>query len=576
MIATPIAEAVVRAIIQLRDYQQKAYDDIQSAWSSGHRNVLAVLPTGAGKTVLFSKIILDHGGASCAVAHRQELVSQISLALARNGVRHRIIGPDKIIRSIVRMQLTEFGRSFYDPSARCAVAGVDTLVRRGESLKQWLNSVTLWVIDECHHVLKANKWGKCCDMFPNARGLGVTATPCRADGAGLGRHHDGLMDVMIQGPTMRELINRGFLTEYRVIAPPSDLDLSTINISKSTGDYNQNQMRDAVAHSSLIAHDDGKSRVIGDVVKHYQRFASGKLGVTFVPTVDIANDVVAEFNAVGVPAEVVSAKTPDAERVNALRRFKNRDVMNLVNVDLFGEGFDLPAIEVVSMARPTQSYSLYVQQFGRALRVLDGKTRAIIIDHVGNVARHKLPDAPCEWSLDRRDKRSSGKSDAIPTRTCSNEECFAVYERHRNACPYCGTTIPEPTERGGPEFVDGDLFELDAETLARMRGEINRVEEDVTVAANQYRADLIGKHCPTMAVIGNTKKFIAKHNLTQQANTALRECFAIWAGYRRAEGLADSEIYRMFYFQNGIDYMTALTLPSDTSTVIADKLLMEC
>ena len=109
MILTKVAEAVTRAIINLRDYQQDAYDNINTEWSKGVRNVLAVLPTGAGKTVLFSKIILDHDGASVAVAHRQELVSQISLALARNGVRHRIIGPDKIIRSIVKMQLIEIG-----------------------------------------------------------------------------------------------------------------------------------------------------------------------------------------------------------------------------------------------------------------------------------------------------------------------------------------------------------------------------------------------------------------------------------------------------------------------------------
>lgn len=571
---TKTAEAVTRVRIQLRDYQQDAYDDIQREWLT-HKNVLAVLPTGAGKTVLFSKIILDHDGASCAVAHRQELVSQISIALARNGVRHRIIGPDNVIRNIVKLQLLETGKSFYDPNARCAVAGVDTLVRRGEKLAGWMNSVTLWVMDEAHHVLTANKWGKACEMFPNAKGLGVTATPCRADGQGLGRHHDGLFDVMVTGPTMRELINRGFLTEYRVIAPPSNLNLDNLKISKTTGDFNQNDMREAVAQSSLIAHDDdGKSRVIGDVVKHYKKFALGKLGVTFVPTVDIANDVVREFIAEGIPAEVVSAKSTDAERADTLRKFKNRELMNLVNVDLFGEGFDLPAIEVVSMARPTQSYSLYVQQFGRVLRLLKGKTHAIIIDHVGNVARHKLPDKPRVWSLDRRDKKSSGPSDAIPMRTCCNEECFSSYEAHLSACPFCGMAKPEPKLRSGPDYVDGDLIELDAETLARMRGEVDQVNEDTEQASSEYRASLIAKHCPTVGVISNTKKFIVKHEANKQASEMLVECFAIWAGHRRNEGLKDGEIYSLFYFKFGrIDYMTALTLPSAESMVISIKLM---
>jgi superfamily II DNA or RNA helicase len=561
--------------IQLRDYQQKAYDNIQSSWGRGHKNVLAVLPTGAGKTVLFSKIILDHDGPSCAVAHRQELVSQISLSLARNGVRHRIIGPDKLIRNIVKIHLNEVGKSFYDPSSRCAVAGVDTLVRRGEPLKQWLNSVTLWVMDEAHHVLKANKWGTACDMFPNAKGLGVTATPTRADGAGLGRHHDGLMDIMIQGPTMRELINRGFLTEYRIIAPKSSIDLSMVKISKSTGDFNQHDIKAAVSSSSLIEHDDGKSRVVGDVVEVYLKRFKGMLSCVFVPSVVDAEKLEEQFISEGVPAKSLNGNTPDLERMNAIHQFSDRKLMVLINVALFDEGTDIPVLEVVQDAYPTQSYGRFVQRFGRMLRLLEGKKFGWYCDHAGNVARHNLPDAPREWSLDRRDKRGSGKSDAIPTRTCSNEECFSVYERHLNACPFCGTGIPEPTERSGPEFVEGDLFELDNETLARMRGEVARVTEDVDIASNQYRADLIAKRCPTMGVISNTKKFIAKHEETKQASEAMRECFAMWAGYRRAEGLADSEIYRMFYFKYGVDYMTALTLSSDKSMLISNQLIME-
>lgn len=294
----------------LRPYQQKLYNEAHDAWVNGHRNVLAVAPTGAGKTVLLSAIISNHQGASCTIAHRQELVSQISMAFARNGVRHRIIGPNKLIRMIVKMHMVEIGTSFYDPNARAAVAGVDTLVRRGAELSRYLPTVTLWVQDEAHHVLDANKWGAAAKMFPNAKGLGVTATPCRADGAGLGRHHDGLFDVMVVGPTMRHLINDGFLTEYRVFAPPSDIDLTRVNVSKTTGDYNLNQMREAVGHSSLIV-SDGKAKIVGDIVSHYKRIALGKLGVTFVPTVEQATEVARQFNESGVPAEVVSAKTPE-------------------------------------------------------------------------------------------------------------------------------------------------------------------------------------------------------------------------------------------------------------------------
>ena len=446
--------------MKLRPYQQALETSALDAWAVGDCNVLAVLPTGGGKTVILSKIASDNVGACVAIAHRQELVGQISQAFARNGLKHRIVGPKNVIKQIVKNHVVELGRSYYDPAALAGVAGVDTLLRRADSLKPWLDRVTLWIQDEAHHVLTANKWGKAADLFPNARGLGVTATPTRADGMGLGRHHDGLFDVMVEGPTMRELIDAGYLTEYKIFAPPSDLDLSEVATSKATGDYNANGLRAAVQ----------KSHILGDVVSHYLKLARGKLGVTFTPDVATATETAERFNASGVPAEVVSAKTPDAERAAILERFKRRELLQLVNVDLFGEGFDLPAIEVVSFARPTQSYSLYVQQFGRALRILDGKTEAVIIDHVGNVVRHGLPDAVREWSLDRREKRSKGKpSDAKPLTACS--ECASVYEREFKACPYCGHVTP-PVARSSPEFVDGDLHELDADTLAAMRGDV--------------------------------------------------------------------------------------------------------
>src|ERR1035437_3941441 len=122
-------------MIELRDFQATSKQGVLSAWSAGAQNVLLVLPTGGGKTVVFADIITNNPGPSVAIAHRQELVSQISLALARDGVRHRIIGPTSIIKWIVQLHITELGRDYYDPSARCAVAGVDTLIRRGDDLK---------------------------------------------------------------------------------------------------------------------------------------------------------------------------------------------------------------------------------------------------------------------------------------------------------------------------------------------------------------------------------------------------------------------------------------------------------
>lgn len=557
-----VADAIKRPA--LRPYQQDIRDDIESRWL-GVPNVLAVLPTGAGKTVLFSSILADEPGASCAIAHRQELVSQISLALARNGVRHRIIGQDPVIRMIVRLHMEEVGANYVVPNAKCAVASVNTLTGKkfSESLKPWLPTVKLWVQDEAHHVLRDNQWGRAAAMFPNARGLGVTATPLRADGNGLGRHADGLFDTMVIGPSMRDLITMGFLTEYRIFAPPSTFQRDQVAVSQTTGDFNLDQMRKAVASSSLVVHDE--KQIVGDIVQHYQRIAPGKLGVTFVPDIVTAEEVASQYVAAGIPAEIITGKTPDDERYKMMRRFKNRQTLQLVSIDVLGEGVDVPAIEVVSMGRPTESYGLYVQQFGRALRLLDGKDRAIIIDHVGNVMRHGLPDAPREWSLDRRERRSSGKSDAQTIRACLNPECGAVYERFRDACPYCGTPVPPPAERSRPEFVDGDLFELDPAMLEQMRGAVARV--DMTPEA--YREQLARQGVPQICIMANVKRHIER----QETIGTLREAMAVWAGYERAAGLSDREIFRKFYIEHGHDWMTAQTLKRDEALGLAERVM---
>ncbi len=560
----------------LRPYQLKLYHEVHDAWDAGYKGVCLVLPTGGGKSRTLAAIVRDHQGASCTIAHRQELVSQLSIAFARNNIEHRIIGPNKLIRTIVRMHMKEFGKSFYNPNSNAAVAGVDTLVRRTEELKRYLPTVTLCVQDETHHLLKENKWGTAAQLFPRAKLLGVTATPTRADGKGLGSHHDGLFDTMVEGPNMRDLINEGFLTEYRIFAPPNDVDLSHVKVSQTTGDYNVNQMRDAVGGSSLIV-SDGKSRVVGDIVSHYKRIADGKLGVTFVPSVEQATEVARQFNAAGVPAEVLSAKTPDEQRGDIMRQFRDRKILQLVNVDLLGEGVDVPAIECVSMARPTASYSLYIQQFGRALRLLDGKKFAIVIDHAGNVMRHGLPDAKREWTLDRREKRGAGDDDATPLRTCMNDECYQVYERYLTVCPYCDTPIPKPapSERKEPELVDGDLTELDAETLATMRGEVARVDTPLQDAIAHYRESLVAKHAQPLHIMAHTKRFAKKLEAQQTAIGALREIMAHWAGHHRAAGRSDSEIFRRFYLRYGVDWLSAQALEADKAFAMGERVALD-
>lgn len=532
--------------MQLRPYQQAAVQDIYEAWRLGSKNILVQLATGAGKTVIFSKIMADFNLSSIAIAHRIELVSQISLTLARYGIRHNIIAQNTSIRQIVAIHMQELKRSFYDPHARIVVAGVDTLLRMPPTTP-WFTQVRLVVQDEGHHPLKDNKWGRAAALFPNAVGLYPTATPCRADGKGLGRHADGIIDKLIVGPSMRDLIKMGYLTDYRIFAPPSDIDLSKVRITAS-GDYSPPQLRHAV-HASTI---------MGDVVDHYLKFAKGKLGVTFAVDIDAATKIALQFKSKGIRAEVISSKTPDILRSKIMTQFRNRKILQLVNVDLLGEGVDVPAIEVISMARPTQSYGLYSQQFGRALRPMEGKTHAIIIDHVNNVLRHGLPDTPRNWTLDRRDKRSRPTvNNDIPLRTCLNPNCVAVYSRITRNCPECGFFSAPQNRLSIPE-VDGDLFELDETLLMQLRGEKKRIDAPPKIP----------QHLHPIAQLGLAKK----HNQRQIAQDRLRDYIALWAGYLKAQNISDSDIYRRFFYSFNIDIANAQILSTNDANKLQEKI----
>lgn len=567
---TLVADAVARP--KLRPYQQQVRDGVEQNWAAGVQNVLAILPTGGGKTVVFSSVLADEQAASVAVAHRQELVSQISLALARNRVRHRIVGPQNVVKMIVRLHMEEVGASYYDANSRCAVAGVDTLIRRGEQLVNWLPTVKLWVMDEAHHVLRDNKWGKAVQMFPNARGLGVTATPCRADGNGLGRHADGVFDTMVIGPTMRDLIDAGNLTDYKLYAPPSNFDRSSLKTSESTGDFTASSLSKAVSTSNLVTHTDGK--VVGNVVETYKKLLSGLLTIVFAPDSGVARELEAQYNEQGIPAKYVWGNMPDDERQSALREFKNRKIMVLINIALFDEGLDLPVLEAVQDVAATQSFGRFVQRVGRVLRLMPGKEFGRYVDHVGNIAQHcrvvqyaggktKIEVCHREWSLDRTERRS--KSAPSETRTCTNPLCVLTYERFRTVCPYCGEPIPTPaaSERTGVEFVDGDIFELDADAFGQLKASVERA----AMSPEEYRDELTAKKCPQLGIMAHVKRH------TEKLSTlgTLRGILALWGGYERAAGLSDKEIMRKFYLTYGVDLWTAQTLKQDEMLSLAER-----
>lgn len=545
----------------LRDFQVTADNEVCRAWDEGAINVMLTMATGGGKTVVFSNRVRQQDEPSVLIAHRQELVGQAALALNREGVPHGIIAPQAIQKQIISIEMETHGRSFYQPHAPVRVAGVDTLIRHDKN-DRWLKQVRLVVQDEAHHVLKGNKWGEANALFPNARGLYVTAHAIRADGKGLGRAADGLVDRLVIGPNGRELINRGYLCDYRLIAPPSDIDITDIDLTGS-GDFSPEKLRAAVHKSKTI---------VGDVVGHYMRFAAGKLGITFAVDIEAATEIATAYRGAGIPAEIITAKTPLHVRGQLMRQFRAKQILQLVSVDVLGEGVDVPAVEVVSMARPTASFQLFAQQFGRALRLMlsdfqntnwgsysdaerlagiaaSVKPKAIIIDHVQNYVRHGLPDVEQSYTLNRRERRSRGKvDDAIPLRPCLNAECSAFMQPYQvvlPGCPVCGVK-PAPQRRGTPEQVEGDLFELDPEVLKAMRGEIARIDNPPEIP----------RHVDGI-VAGAIRK---RHFERQEAQRGMRSAWQLWDGWQKHQGRGDSEAMQRFYFKFGVDVASAHAL----------------
>ncbi len=472
-------------MITLRDHQRTALSKAVASWHAGSKNVCVVLPTGAGKTLVIAQQAKDNAAAgiiTVVFAHRDVLLGQISSAMCMLGVHHRFMASRRTVGEITTENMLEHGDSFYSERSNVIVASVDTFYLRVKKglLDHLLPQVGCWIMDETHHILTDNKWGQCVEAMHNAFGLGVTATPYRSDGKGLGRHADGVFDDLFVGADMGTLIQRGYLSPYKIFVPPTLIDVSGVKITKS-GDYNTDQLAAAT----------DKSNITGDAVEHYIKLANGKQAITFCVNIEHAKHVAEAFNAAGVKSCALSSKTPAGERAQAVRDFKAGLIKNLVNCDLFGEGFDVPAVEVVIMLRKTESYSLFKQQFGRGLRVIDGKEYGILIDHVGNVIQHCKFGAPHddpEWSLDRVTKRKSNDDGSSPTGVVC-PECMAYYvptNRTRPTCPYCGHTETEVERNQRQQDFQansGVLVEMEIEFVNRILAERQRIDQPVEVFA---------------------------------------------------------------------------------------------
>ena len=474
--------------IVLRDYQQNAVDRIRAAYSSGKRRVVFVLPTAGGKTVIFT--YMGHAAAAkgkrvLILAHRVELIDQISDTLTRFGVEHGAITS---------------GRSMNSMPVQVGMMG--TVSRR-------LDKITppdLIIVDEAHRAVGAT-YQSILKHWQAAYALLVTATPARTDGRGLG----AVADEMVIGPNTQDLIAAGHLSPYRLFAPPCLADMT--GVRKRGGDYVAEDVQDRMDRPTIT----------GDAIAHYLSHAEGRQFIAFCAGVKHAAHVAERFQDEGLNVQSIDGSMSKQDRADVIRAFRAGELIGLTSCDLISEGFDLPAVGAAILLRPTQSLIVYLQQVGRALRTAPGKDCAIILDHVGNVMRHGMPDDIREWSLADGVKKKKSEKREVTTRQC--KRCFAYYLPHLQSCPHCGAEAVKQLR--SLREVNGHLEEITAADEFRER-----------LATLSYRAAVAECETPeqlrTLALVRGYKPGWAIRQLIERGYSIADACSAL--GYNRRAG----------------------------------------
>ena len=427
----PQAVVSLRRGPKLRDYQTQIVADVAAKVAVGVRRLLLPLPTAAGKTVIAAAIVADAVSAGRRVlilVHRQELITQTSAKLYAVGVDHGII------KAGFPMRLGE----------RVQVASIQTLnarAMRASSIE--LPAADLVIVDEAHHA-RAKTYRKLLAAYPDAVILGLSATPCRSDGRGLGDVFDALVDC----PSVADLTRAGYLVPTRVYAP-SRPDLTGVRIAH--GDYAEGQLAERMNTGKLV----------GDVVTHWLRLAERRRTVVFATGVAHSKHLRDEFCRAGILAEHIDGTTPTEERDAILAKLAAGRIDVVCNAMVLTEGWDSPEVSCLVLARPTKSMSLYRQMVGRVLRLAEGKADALILDHAGAVFEHGFIDESVNWTL-APDKRAENPTQIsrslheMPQLT-NCPECSAVRVGGQ-PCGVCGWR-PQPKGQA-VDVADGELGEV--------------------------------------------------------------------------------------------------------------------
>lgn len=430
----------------LRAYQTQAIETLRQRIASGHKRILLTLPTGAGKTVVAAEIIrrgVERQKRSLFLAPRRELVYQTSDKLSDIAVPHGIL----------------MSGEFQNRNTPVQIASLDTYHARVCRGKWPRPNAEIVIVDEAHAQFGA-KARAVLENYPDAVVIGMTATPARSDGRGLGE----VYDTLVEGPSVAELTADGYLVPVRYFAP-SQADLQGVKIM--AGDYHQGQLSERMSDPTLI----------GDVIENWQRICPDRRTVVFAVDRAHAMALHSAFHAQGVAVEYIDGNTDNDERKAILRRIRSGESRVICSVDVLSYGWDEPSVSCGIIARPTKSIARYLQAAGRILRPHADKTDAILIDHSGVVADLGFVADDQPWSLagDERiqDRKTSEERAEPKPMTCPG--CKAEF-KPAPSCPECGMDLRQQRERLIKSH-EAELVEIAAERERKNRPKFaNRTE----------------------------------------------------------------------------------------------------
>jgi DNA repair protein RadD len=420
-------------MIELRPYQVEVIGEVPQVVAAGYRRVIVVAPTGSGKTIISAQIIkgaVAVGKRVLVLAHTREIIRQTSLKLFGHGIEHGIIQAGLVA----------------NPEGAVQVASIQTLWTRAMRLDRMpMPPADLLIIDEAHHC-PAQTYRKIIAEYPKAVLLGMTATPCRGDGRGLG----GVFDAIVECPQVAELIAQKYLVRTRVYAP---VDPDLRGVETRHGDYVESRLAGRMDRADLV----------GDIVTHWHKYGERRKTVCFAVSVAHSVHIRNEFIKSGVRAEHVDGSTPKTERDATLARLASGETELVTNCMVLTEGWDLPAVSCCILARPTKKMGLYRQMIGRVLRPAEGKSNAVVLDHSGAVFRHGFVEDPVEWTLSREKRAASPRHTARLAGGSRSRlvECTACRSIRTGGepCEHCGF-LPQ-RRPDAIVFTDGDLGLVD-------------------------------------------------------------------------------------------------------------------